>query len=151
MKAEWNASIELGGAGAFDSHHGRSGGRYSHWNHKVNELKNAVQSVRDAQRNLERKMETATSESSLMHPIEERLEGFVQKYNRWESKIEANEAVVDSLEARHYRMHEQLELYGEQADLQAREMELTIDQLRYNLTEIHVQYDRVLHRTVNIE
>lgn len=150
LKEEWNASIELGGASAFDSHHSRSGGRYSHWNHKVNELKNALQSVRDAQQNLERKMESKTAESSQMEPIEQRLEGFVQQYNQLESKVEANEAVLDSLEARHYRMHEQLEVYGEQDDLQAREMQLTVDQLRYNLTEIQVQYDRVLQRTVHI-
>ncbi|KAI9564169.1 hypothetical protein GHT06_007907 [Daphnia sinensis] len=147
LKEEWNASIELGGASAFDSHHSRSGGRYSHWNHKVNELKNALQSVRDAQHNLERKMESKTAESSRMEPIEQRLEGFVQQYSRLESKVEANEAVLDSLEARHYRMHEQLEVYGEQDDFQAREMQITVDQLRYNLTEIQVQYDRVLQRT----
>ncbi|EFX88518.1 hypothetical protein DAPPUDRAFT_310714 [Daphnia pulex] len=150
LKADWNASIESS-ASAFDGHHGRSAGRYSHWNHKLNELKNALQSVRDMQQNLESKMEnlsvpTAES-SSVMEPIEQRVEGFIQQYNRLESKIEANEAVLDSLETRHYRLHEQMELIGEQNDFQARETQLAIDQLNYNLTEIQVQCEQALQRT----
>lgn len=106
------------------------------------------------QQNLESKMEnlsvpTAES-SSVMEPIEQRVEGFIQQYNRLESKIEANEAVLDSLETRHYRLHEQMELIGEQNDFQARETQLAIDQLNYNLTEIQVQCEQALQRTVNI-
>jgi hypothetical protein len=103
------------------------------------------------QQNLESKMEnlsvpTAES-SSVMEPIEQRVEGFIQQYNRLESKIEANEA---ALETRHYRLHEQMELIGEQNDFQARETQLAIDQLNYNLTEIQVQCEQALQRTVNI-
>ena len=87
-----------------------------------------------------------TVESS--EPMEQRLEGFIKQYQRLESKIEANEAVVDSLETRHYRLHEQMELIGEQNDFQARETQLAIDQLNYNLTEIQVQCEQALQRTV---
>jgi predicted RNase H-like nuclease (RuvC/YqgF family) len=106
------------------------------------------------QQNLERKMEnlnvpTVESTSSSLEPLEQRMEGFIKQYNRLESKIEANEAVLDSLETRHYRLHEQMELIGEQNDFQARETQLAIDQLHYNLTEIQVQCEQALQRTVN--
>jgi hypothetical protein len=43
-----------------------------------------------------------------------------------------------------------MELIGEQNDFQARETQLAIDQLNYNLTEIQVQCEQALQRTVNI-
>jgi len=89
-----------------------------------------------------------SSSTELEPSVEQRMEGFIKQYNRLESKIEANEAVLDSLETRHYRLHEQMELIGEQNDFQARETQLAIDQLNYNMTEIQVQCEQVLQRTV---
>lgn len=142
MRAEWDASIESG-ADTFASQ-SRSG-RFGHWNHKFNELRSSVQSVRDKQHHLERKLNSfsgSTETAALLESIQRQIRDLSQQCSRLESKLQVNEAVLSAIEASHSTMHQRMELIGEQNDFQTQESQVTLDELHFNVSQIEVQCEK---------
>lgn len=105
------------------------------------------------QHKLERKINNIsvpTETSLLLEPIENRMSDVAQQCSRLESKLQVNDAVLATLEASHNSIHEQMELIGEQNDFQSREIQLAVDQLQYNFTQVQVQCQQALqHMVIN--
>ena len=99
---------------------------------------------------LEQKMNSFSPsvESVFTEPMEQRIVDVVQQYSLLEAKIQVNEAALATLEASRNTIYEQIEMIGVQSEFQTREIQLSVDQLHYNLTEIHAQCEQALQRTV---
>lgn len=100
---------------------------------------------------LERRINSLSASAvtvSLLEPIEDRMVDISQQCTQLESKLQVNEAVLATLEASQNTMHEQMELIGEQNDFQAREIQLAVDQLHYNFTQIQVHWEQALQHMV---
>lgn len=103
------------------------------------------------QRHLEERLNSlsATTEvAPLLQPVEQRMEELAQQCALLDSKIQVSEAMLATLEASHVSMRERVELFGEQSDFQLREVQVAVDQLQYNFTQIQVQSEQALRRTV---
>ena len=99
---------------------------------------------------LEQKMNSFSPsvESASTEPMEQRIVDVVQQYSLLEAKIQVNEAALATLEASRNTIYEQIEMIGVQSEFQTREIQLSVDQLHYNLTEIQAQCEQALQRTV---
>lgn len=103
------------------------------------------------QNQLEQKMSSfspSAETAPMLEPIEQRMGEIVEQFSLLEAKMQVNEAALATFEASRNTMHEQIQLIGEQSDYQAREIQLSVDQLHYNFTQIQVQFEQVLQRTV---
>ena len=103
------------------------------------------------QRHLEERLNSlsaSTEVAPLLQPVEQRMEELAQQCALLDSKIQVSEAMLATLEASHVSMRERVELFGEQSDFQLREVQVAVDQLQYNFTQIQVQSEQALRRTV---
>lgn len=100
-----------------------------------------MRSVSDKQHHLEEKV------NRMKPPIIE-LDDASSHFSVLEAKIMVNSATLAKLEATHDTIRENVELIGEQGDLQSKEMQLAIDYLRFNISQMLVNYESILQHQV---
>ena len=66
-----------------------------------------------------------------------------------EAKIIVNSATLAKLEATHDTIRENVGLIGEQGDLQSKEMQLAVDRIRFNISQMLVNYENILQHQVS--
>ena len=134
MKADWNISVDFGGR--------RSSSRSSHWNYKFDELKHVLRSVRDKQHHLEEKV-NRMKPSSMTD-----FDDTTSHFSELEAKVLVNSATLAKLEASHDTIRENVLLISEQGDLKVKEMQLAVDQIRFNVSQMFVNYENTLQHQV---
>ncbi len=129
---------------------GRSSSRHRPWNHhhhqKFDELKSALESVKEQQIQLETKMNHHFASRT---PVQQkRLEQLVDSYEEIQTRVEVNSAVLAKIEASQGTLHQNVELVMEQSDFQAREILLALDRFQFNVTQVQVLCEQALQHQV---
>ena len=69
-------------------------------------------------------------------------------FSELEAKVLVNFATLAKLEASHDTIRENVLLISEQGDLKVKEMQLAVDQIRFNVSQMFVNYENTLQHQV---
>lgn len=139
FKADWN----LSSSGRPPSPASIHPHRYTR--QKFEELKAALDSIRNHQQQLEAKVNRILASP----PLQKRLDQLTENYAELQAKVEVNSAVLAKMEASQGSLHQNVELLVDQNDFQAQEMLLALDRLQFNVTQVQILCDQVLQHQVN--